>query len=693
MKKACFPFIFLFFIVFFNIGRCQANSGDHPTVIMHDTTASPGDLLLQIDAFNFTGDNGQIAAITLRIDMDTNLVNFRGITNTSIPGIWAGNYNMQEEEITIIYNAPNNMGFDIDGKLLDLQLTYMGGYDTDLIFKSNCEFANKDLITIQNVEYIDGTIEQTSPQGKVYMDTITSHAIQNIEMPVLIQGPGYDSVDSLHLFIRYDTALLSYNGFESVALTDPDVINNDDLITINWQDTMNPFNFTVADTLLKLQFTLEEDSTSLLEFRPGSIVFNNKTPVSSEFINGFIRIEHELDLTVNPAGSGTATGEGYYLEGEEVTLTAIPDSGYTFLNWSLGDSILSTDSLFVYTMPDSSVNILANFTLRNYFLALFAEPDSGGVALGEGYFFAGDTVTVTAIPVTGHEFTKWTRHGNVVSTNPEYTFVMPASNDTLTAHFVLAQYVITAVPNYLDFGMVSGGGTFYYGDTATLIAVPLEGYRFVVWTEEGTPVSYDSIYSFMVESDRHLVGNFQSIYGCTEPIALNASEITLNSALLNWVPTGADTEWELLWGDDGFDTTSQGTLVSGIPEPQYLLEGLEDGSWYDFYVKAVCGDTAKSEWAGPGRFSTLYVGIENNYHQNVNIFPVPAKDYFIIEFPSVKNPVTKIHIYDFTGDKIITLEHFNNQSLMVNTGSFRPGYYTVLIEFEDYLYRRKIVIL
>jgi hypothetical protein len=447
----------------------------------------------------------------------------------------------------------------------------------------------------------------------------------------------------------------------------------------------------VADTLLKLQFTLEEDSTSSLEFRPGSIVFNNKKPISSEFINGLVRIEHALDLTVNPEGSGTATGEGYYLEGEEATLTAIPDSGYTFLNWSLGDSILSTDSLFVYTMPDSSINILANFTLRNYFLALFAEPDSGGVALGEGYFFAGDTVTVIAIPGTGHEFTKWTRHGNVVSTNPEYSFVMPASNDTLTAHFELAQYVITAVPNYLDFGMVSGGGTFYYGDTATLIAVPQEGYRFVVWTEEGTPVSYDSVYSFMVESDRHLVGNFQSIYGCTEPVALSASEITLYTALLTWVPTGGETKWDIIWGFDGFDTTNQGTLVSGLTEPQYLLEGLEHGTWYDFYARAVCSDTTHSGWAGPGRFSTLYVSTRDQIIEQIVIYPQPANDFISINFPNRIISPLFVRIFNSTGTICFSKQYVETSQIKINTAYFGSGFYVLQIDSNEFHFRRKII--
>ena len=60
----------------------------------------------------------------------------------------------------------------------------------------------------------------------------------------------------------------------------------------------------------------------------------------------------------------------------------------------------------------------------------------------------------------------------------------------------------------------------------------------------------------------------------------------------------------------GFDTISGGELVEGLTEVEYLLENLDPGSGYDFYVRAVCGIDSHSNWAGPNTFSTWFVGID-----------------------------------------------------------------------------------
>ena len=57
-------------------------------------------------------------------------------------------------------------------------------------------------------------------------------------------------------------------------------------------------------------------------------------------------------------------------------------------------------------------------------------------------------------------------------------------------------------------GSVSGGGTYNHGASCTVIATEAEGYSFSNWTENGTPVSYDANYTFIVNSDHTLVANF-----------------------------------------------------------------------------------------------------------------------------------------------------------------------------------------
>jgi len=664
-----------------------------PSVKIYDTLVNPGELLLPIDAFGFAGANGQIAAITLRIETDTSIVAFKWIENVALPGSWAANYNITQNEITIIYNAPMGLGYDIDGKLADMRLLYRGGFQTPLHFKANCEFTNKNLQTIANVQYYDGSIGPLDTLGYIKIDSVRAHTGQDFLIPLTGAGTGFDSLNRMHFRIYYDTTTLLYKGIENGILNEvliTDTLNN---LVVDWYDTLGFLNLSSADTLFQLKFSLKHDNSSELAFTPGSVVYNNHRLTATAFYNGFVKIERLLELSVAPEGAGTVSGEGYYTMGQQATLIAVPDTGYTFIHWALGDSILSTDSLFNYIMPDSAVAIVASFADQSFYLTLYANPDNGGVALGEGSYFAGDTVTVNAIPVTGFEFLHWTNSGIIVSTSPQYTFLMPAISDTLTAHFGLAQYTIHAVPNYLEFGIVTGWGVYYYGDTATLTAIPSEGYRFVVWTEEGEPVSYDSLYTFMVENDRSLVGNFQSLYGCTKPVALYATNITLYTALLTWVPTGAETRWNLLWGYDGFDTTSQGILIEGINEPQYLIEGLEYGTWYDFYVKAICDDTTNSGWAGPGRFSTLYVGTDEfPARNNIIVSPNPAYESLTIDYSFSGVAPNSLQVYDVYGKLAYTSNYLSPGKTLLDVSYYKEGIYFIRLSSGNEVFTQKVMV-
>jgi hypothetical protein len=89
---------------------------------------------------------------------------------------------------------------------------------------------------------------------------------------------------------------------------------------------------------------------------------------------------------------------------------------------------------------------------------------------------------------------------------------------------------------------------------------------------------------------------------CTPPSNLSAENITTTSADLGWIPTGDETVWNLEWGLEGFEQGT-GTLIQGITNIPYALEGLDHTTSYAFFVQAVCGDNLSS-WAGPLVFTT-----------------------------------------------------------------------------------------
>ena len=73
----------------------------------------------------------------------------------------------------------------------------------------------------------------------------------------------------------------------------------------------------------------------------------------------------------------------------------------------------------------------------------------------------------------------------------------------------LDYHIVSISANPPDGGTVTGNDAYYCtDDTAIITATPNEGWVFVNWTENGSEVSTDAVYSFTVTGNRTLVANF-----------------------------------------------------------------------------------------------------------------------------------------------------------------------------------------
>ena len=62
-----------------------------------------------------------------------------------------------------------------------------------------------------------------------------------------------------------------------------------------------------------------------------------------------------------------------------------------------------------------------------------------------------------------------------------------------------------------------------------------------------------------VDSDWTVAATFTTV--CPAVTGITFSNITENSADVSWTENGSATEWELLYGISGFDTSTGGTSV------------------------------------------------------------------------------------------------------------------------------------
>ena len=142
-----------------------------------------------------------------------------------------------------------------------------------------------------------------------------------------------------------------------------------------------------------------------------------------------------------------------------------------------------------------------------------------GIVNGSGTYHYGETVTLTAIPVNGCSFLRWTENGSVVSTDSIYSF--PADrNRTIIGEFEenydVCSVIVTS--NNLEYGIAEGGGLYRKGDRVSLIALPNNGCSFMYWTSNGAIIDNygDPNLSFYVYQNYSIVANFRYGTGIEE---------------------------------------------------------------------------------------------------------------------------------------------------------------------------------
>lgn len=241
---------------------------------------------------------------------------------------------------------------------------------------------------------------------------------------------------------------------------------------------------------------------------------------------------------------GNVSGSGAYLHNQQVTIEAIPAHGHHFVQWNDGITdnprtvIITSDSIFLaqftpntYTLTAASNNptmgnvsgggtytfgsqatLSVTAAYRHYFIcwndyntenprhvvvtsdttftAMFAESPqynitvtandtTYGTTTGSGIYYLNDVIPITAEANEQYYFVGWS---DGVTSNPRMLTVLSDSN--IIAIFApREQFEVTVTANEPSWGIVSGGGMYYAGDTAIIAAVASEHYYFVGWSD------------------------------------------------------------------------------------------------------------------------------------------------------------------------------------------------------------------
>ena len=148
-------------------------------------------------------------------------------------------------------------------------------------------------------------------------------------------------------------------------------------------------------------------------------------------------IYKKIDISINDSSFGNINiANGYYCINDSITITATPNKGYHFTQWSDGNTenprtiVITQDTTFT---AEFAQNPTYNVTLS---------ADNGTVS-GVGTYSEGDTITITATANKGYKFKEWS-DGN--TDNPR--IIVVTEDIKLTAIF--EEIINTPIENAFD---------------------------------------------------------------------------------------------------------------------------------------------------------------------------------------------------------------------------------------------------
>lgn len=282
---------------------------------------------------------------------------------------------------------------------------------------------------------------------------------------------------------------------------------NADFTFVNWTE-----GTTIISTRPNYTFTLIKNTTLVANFTP--VVLGNFTVV----------------LSSNPTDGGTTTGGGSFVDGTSVTIGATPNAGYTFVNWTEGTTIISTNSTHIFTLIKNRV-LIANFLINTYTLNVTAVNGTVVKNPEQSVYNHGTSVILTPTPASGYVFTSWSV--DATGSNNPLTVIMD-KNKNITANFTLIPITYT-----LNVTAVNGSVTknpdktsYNLDESVILTPTPASGYEFTSWSVDAT--GSNNPLTVIMDRDKNVTANFTLIPTFTLNVTAVNGSVTKNPDKTNY---------------------------------------------------------------------------------------------------------------------------------------------------------------
>ena len=243
----------------------------------------------------------------------------------------------------------------------------------------------------------------------------------------------------------------SASGWTTITLTTPFVYDGTSNLVVGMDD--NTGSYVSSSSNCPKFYVYSTGENRALRIYGDNNNYNPAAP--STYSGSYIKSNDQIMFTMNPIGggsvnyfnvtavanpeeAGTVTGAGTFEEGSSITLSAIANEGYEFVNWTKDDVEVSTNADFTLTVTEDA-DYEANFEriIIPTFDIIVADVSNGVISADKTSAAVGETVTLTATPYYGCVFSHWIVYetgniNNTVGVNNN-KFIMPASDVTVAA--------------------------------------------------------------------------------------------------------------------------------------------------------------------------------------------------------------------------------------------------------------------
>lgn len=318
-----------------------------------------------------------------------------------------------------------------------------------------------------------------------------------------------------------------------------------------------------------------------------------------------------------------------------------------------------------------------------------------------------------------------------------------SAGEIISFYVGMESFDIDAVADPPEGGTITGIGEYYAGREVVLEAIPLPGYLFLSWTEEGEVVSTSKRYGFTASEDRLLIAHFELqsftvntflqpgnggtvsgsgtyTYGETVHIAADPSE---GYDFLSWTENGMVVSTD---PDFQFTVTTDRNLVANFEARIYEITGSPfpfaggiitgAGSYQHGEIVTLSAISAPGydfiSWLENGvilshqpeitfavtRDRSLYVhfllltDLPDLRGSICKVYPNPTGGTLYIKFSGTVSSRCRIEVFTSTGVLVLQKELLQDGIGQVDLGCLGKGIYFVVIHGESWYQAEKIVV-